>query len=456
MIKDTAIKDTAIKDTTIKIHSDKKGHGNEKGMVVIMQTKLNRKFNLHIVWNGEMRKLAFSFVLVAATAILLENIWMTARISSLRKENNTFVAIVMGNLAALYPDVEEAQIIQALNDTTNLDTGSKLLAQYGIFVGGDGGSNFAGIERHFTQLHVCSTLSLVLLVFCMGLLLYVYFGIRQRKIEDMTAYMEALNRDSYSLEIEDNTDDELSLLRNEVYKLTVFLKEQAVRAAGQKKALADSVANISHQLKTPLTSITVLVDNLSQNTDMDEGTRRKFMGEISRQLSEMSWLVATMLKLSRLEAGVVVLERGRCSVKELVESAVGRLETMSELAEVSIVPSLPERVFLWVDMKWTVEALINILKNAIEHSCAGGKIEIFGVDNDVYTELRIIDHGTGITKEEIERLFRRFYRGETAKEDSVGIGLALAKEIVEKQNGRISVDSEEKKGTVLSIRFLKL
>lgn len=434
----------------------KKGHGNEKGMVVIMQTKLNRKFHPHIVWNGEMKKLAFSFVLVAAAALLLENIWMTARINSLRKENNTFIAIVIGNMAALYPDVDESQIIQALNNTANLDAGSKLLAQYGIFVGGDGGSSFAGLERHFKQLHVCSILSLVLLAFCLGLLLYAYFGIRQRKIEDMAAYMEALNRDSYSLEIEDNTDDELSSLRNEVYKLTVFLKEQAMRSAGQKKALADSVANISHQLKTPLTSITVLVDNLSQNTDMDEGTRRKFMGEISRQLSEMSWLVATMLKLSRLEAGVVVLERGRCSMKELVESAVGKLETMSELAEVSIVPSLPDRVFLWVDMNWTVEALINILKNAIEHSSAGGKIEIFGADNDIYTELRITDYGTGITKEERDRLFRRFYRGETAKEDSVGIGLALAKEIVEKQNGRISVDSEEKKGTVFSIKFLKL
>ena len=137
---------------------------------MIMQTKLNRKFNPHIVWNGEMKKLAFSFVLVAAAAILLENIWMTARINSLRRENNTFVAIVMGNMAALYPDVDESQIIHALNDTANLDAGSKLLAQYGIFVGGDGGSSFAGLERQFTRLHVCSTLSLVFLVFCLGLL----------------------------------------------------------------------------------------------------------------------------------------------------------------------------------------------------------------------------------------------------------------------------------------------
>ena len=179
------------------------------------------------------------------------------------------------------------------------------------------------------------------------------------------------------------------------------------------------------------------------------------MGEISRQLSEMSWLVATMLKLSRLEAGVVTLERRSCPMRELVESVLGRLETLAELAQVTVTPSLPDRVYFLEDRKWTEEALANILKNAIEHSQAGGAVEISGADNDVYTELRITDHGTGITREERERLFRRFYRGSTAKEDSVGIGLALAKEIVERQNGRILVDSEADRGTVFSIRFLK-
>lgn len=424
-------------------------------MVMSMQMKTNQKLNPRVAWNGELKKLAFSFLIAVAAALLLENIWMAACINSLRMENNIFLAAVMGNVSTFYPDVDESQMVRVLNDTANLDAGEKLLAQYGIFTDSEGKSSFAGLERQFTLLRVCSNLSVVFLFLCLGLLLYVYFGIRQRKIENIAVYMEAINRDSYSLEIEDNTDDELSALRNEVYKLTVFLKEQAVRAADQKKALADSVANISHQLKTPLTSITVLVDNLSQNADMDEDTRCKFTGEISRQLSEMSWLVATMLKLSRLEAGVVVLERRKCPMKDLVENAVGRLETMSELAEVDIVPDLPEGVFLWIDRNWTVEALINILKNAIEHSFAGGQVEIRGSDNDVYTELRITDHGTGITKEERERLFRRFYKGNTAKEDSVGIGLALAKEIVEKQNGRISVDSEEKKGTVFSIKFLK-
>ena len=423
-----------------------------KGMGLIVRMKLRPR----IIWNREMKKLAFAFVLVAIVGLLLQNIWMALRISALRGENQIFLATVLGNVAALYPEVDESQVVQALNDTVNLGTGEKLLEKYGIFMSGSGAGGFVGLERQYKLTRMSTNLFAVFLFVCLGLLLFVYFCIRQEKIEKIAAYMEALNRDSYSLEIEDNTDDELSSLRNEVYKLTVFMKEQAARALGQKKALADSVANISHQLKTPLTSITVLVDNLAENTQMDEGTRRRFTGEISRQLSDMSWLVATMLKLSRLEAGVVALERRPCLMKALVENAVRRLETMSELAGVAITTELPENVYLLIDMNWTVEALVNILKNAIEHSLTGGTIEIRGADNDVYSELRITDHGTGITKEEREKLFHRFYRGYTAKEDSVGIGLSLAKEIVEKQNGRISVDSEEKKGTIFSIKLLKL
>lgn len=420
-------------------------------MVIIMRIKSKP----YILWNGEMKKLAFSILLVFAAALFLENVLTALCIRGMRGENNIFLAAVMGNVAALYPDVDESQMVKVLNDKSNLDTGEKLLAKYGVFEDSDSSSGFAGLEKQFTQLKICSNFFAVFLFLCIGFLLYFYFSARQRKIDDMAAYMEALNRDGYSLDIENNTDDELSSLRNEVYKLTVLLKEQAMLAAKQKKALADSVADISHQLKTPLTSITVLVDNLSENADMDEGTRYRFTGEISRQLSGMSWLIATMLKLSRLEAGVVVLERGRCSMRELVEGVVQGLETMSELAQVIIEPNLPEGVFLWVDRNWTAEAVSNILKNAIEHSNEGGTIEIYGTDNDVYTELRITDHGTGITQEERRRLFRRFYRGNTAREDSVGIGLALAKEIVEKQNGHISVDSEEEKGTVFSIKFLK-
>ncbi len=278
---------------------------------------------------------------------------------------------------------------------------------------------------------------------------------RQRRIRKLTFYMQALNRNGYKLNIEENEDDELSGLRNELYKLTVFLKEQAKRALAQKQALADSVTDISHQLKTPLTSAIVLLDNLSENPDMDVRTRRHFLSEITNQITGMSWLLTAMMKLSRLDAGVVELQGSRFELRAFVEEVLGRLEIAAELKQLSFSVEMPEGAVLYADRKWTAEALMNLVKNAIEHSPAGGIVKISGEDNEVYTQIAVHDYGTGITREEQEKLFRRFYNGNSAREDSMGIGLALAREIVEKQGGYISVDSRMGKGTVFVMRFVK-
>lgn len=247
--------------------------------------------------------------------------------------------------------------------------------------------------------------------------------------------MEMLYREGYLLDIEDNSDDELSGLRNEIYKLTVLLKEQAVRAAEQKKALADSMADISHQLKTPLTSMTVLMDNLADDIDMDPAIRRHFITEITYQLTNMSWLVSTLLKISRLDAGVVELDRESLEVASLVGEALQKVEVAAEWNQVSFALKIPEDAVLVADRKWTAEALANILKNAVEHSPRDAVVEISAEENDVYTGIFVRDRGKGIGEEERKKLFNRFYRGTSAREDSVGIGLALAKEIIEKQKG---------------------
>lgn len=409
----------------------------------------------HIIWNEELRRLAFLLGLIFAAALIAGNFGLGRYEDNLRREENRLVSLMLGNIAENYPDVDVNQVVQLLQEPYGSERGQSLLAQYGFFTEGDGVNSFPGTERQLALMRFFFQCIVLLVAGGAGLLFFFYVRGRQAKIEDLTAYMVALNRDEYNLEIEDNADDELSGLRNEIYKLTVCLKEQAIRALNQKKALADSVANISHQLKTPLTSMTILVDNLSENADMDQETRHKFMREVSCQLSGMSWLVQTILKISRLEAGVVELERRACILRELVSEAVWKLETAAELAEVVFRVDVAGDICVRADYNWTVEAFLNLLKNAVEHSHKGGVVEICGMENDVYTELRITDHGTGITKEERQRLFQRFYRGNTAKEDSTGIGLSLAKEIVERQHGYISVDSEENKGTEFSIKFLK-
>lgn len=414
---------------------------------------------MRLKWNGEVKKLAASFCAVSALLLLLGNFGAMGCRNALRKDYNDFLAAVVGNVMAIYPELDEETLVKVLQSDGNRESGVHFLKRYGV-LDSWGSRTFLKTERNLTLIQVGVNVFGVLLTAGVAGCFFCYLRRRQKKIEGLEDYMESLGRGIYALEIEDNADDELSGLRNEIYKLTVLLKEQAELASGQKKALADSVANISHQLKTPLTSVMVLMDNLSENTGMDEQTREKFMGEIIRQLSGMSWLVTTMLKLSRLEAGVVELNREKIQLNVLVDRAVQKLEIEAEWRQVSFSVRCPvgqeNRVFIYADEKWMVEAIVNILKNALEHSPKGSVVELFCGENDVYAELRITDHGTGISEEERKKLFQRFYRGSSAKEDSFGIGLALAKEIVEKQNGYIAVDSEEDKGTTFSVKFMRL
>ncbi len=407
-----------------------------------------------MVWNRELKKFAFAILAVMAVSFVITNVSVAVYSNYVRAEYNGFVAAVFGNLLEAYPEVPEEELVRVLENHGNKALGEVVLAQYGVF-GKYGSNSFGSQERQLLFLHTGVNISLILIFFALCIAIYLYMKKRQKRIRRLTFYMQALNRRGYKLEIEENEDDELSGLRNEIYKLTVFLKEQAERALAQKQALADSVTNISHQLKTPLTSAIILIDNLSENPDMDVRTRRHFLAEITEQITGMSWLITAMMKLSRLDAGVVELQGSRFELKHFVEEILARLEIAAELRQISFSMEIPEGAALYGDRKWTAEALLNLIKNAIEHSPAGSVVKIAAEDNEVYTQISVRDYGAGITREEQDKLFRRFYNGNSAREDSMGIGLALAKEIVEKQGGYLSVDSRTGKGTVFVMRFVK-
>lgn len=393
-------------------------------------------------------------LLFVIAVMVLGNLAFFCFRESMRRDHIRFVGAVLEEIADAYPQVPEEELIALLDAEQPSDRGISLVARYGVFEEA-GSKGFGGQEKMFRSAQIVGNLFLlgVLGAAAGGALRYLWK--RQQKIAELQTYMERLDRGEYRLELADNADDELSGLRNEIYRLTVFLREQAVQSQEKRKALADSVANISHQLKTPLTSMTILADNLAEAEDMSAETRQHFLSEIIRQLTGMSWLIAAMLKLSRLEAGVVELERGETRVKTLIEHCVQNLEMIAEWKRVHVRTTLPENIFLTVDFEWTAEAVGNIVKNAIEHSPEGGVVEISASENDIYTEIRISDNGVGISAEEREKLFQRFYRGSAPAADSAGIGLALSKEVIEMQNGQIAVESGEGQGTVFSIKFMK-
>ncbi|GFH97605.1 alkaline phosphatase synthesis sensor protein PhoR [Lachnospiraceae bacterium] len=405
-------------------------------------------------WNEELKKVLLCLCIFVALSLVLLNLGLGIFRNQMRRDYTTLAAGVLENVLRLYPQVSEEGLLQLLDQPKTTGEGEALLARYGIFTE-YGSRTLEGKEKrlHFFVLGMNLFLAGILALGAGGIL--IYLRRRQQRIRELQHYMERLSRGDYCLELEENGDDELSGLRNEIYRLTVLLKESAALEQRRRRALADSVADISHQLKTPLTSMTILMDNLLADQEMDKITRHHFLSEVSRQLTGMSWLIATMLKLSRLEAGVVELGREPVEAARLVEECAARLQTAAEWRDVSLEMRLQPGASLTADEKWTLEALCNIVKNAIEHSPGGSRVQIETAENEIYTEIRVTDSGTGISREERQKLFQRFYRGGNAAEDSVGIGLALAKEVVEQQHGHIQVDSEEGKGTVFSLKFMK-
>ncbi|GIO22767.1 sensor histidine kinase KdpD [Oceanobacillus sp. J11TS1] len=277
---------------------------------------------------------------------------------------------------------------------------------------------------------------------------------RYQKMIQLSGYLRKIMAGDTSLDVRDNTEGDLSILKNEIYKMTRMLSEQQEGLQKDKEKLTDAISDISHQIKTPLTSMTVMADLLS-DPNLEAEKRREFTLHISKQLERMEWLVSSLLKLSKIDAGTTLFNREKIDVNELVKEVIAPMEIPVELKGIELeIEETPETAFIG-DKNWTKEACINILKNAMEHTPNGGKITISYEENAIFTEIRIKDNGQGIEKTELPHIFKRFYKGSHAADGSVGIGLAMAHSIVTNQLGDIEVISEPGKGTTFIIKFYK-
>ncbi|AVK50998.1 histidine kinase [Clostridium sp. MF28] len=275
------------------------------------------------------------------------------------------------------------------------------------------------------------------------------------ELEKLSGYLRRICNGEYSLDIRDNEEGELSILKNEIYKVTLMLSKQGELLKKEKMQLADAISDISHQLKTPLTSMRVMSDLLSNN-DLESEKRIEFTNNIEMQLDRMQWLLTSLLKLSKIDAGTVSFKKDRVAVSELIRKSTEPLLIPIEIKNQTLVIEGGSKVSFIGDLYWTTEALINIIKNCIEHTGEDGRISIFFDENPLFTEIKILDNGSGIEKEDLPYIFKRFYKGKNAGEDSVGIGLAMAKTIVTSQNGDINVSSRKNEGTCFIIKFYKI
>ncbi|WP_310225261.1 HAMP domain-containing sensor histidine kinase [Paenibacillus qinlingensis] len=277
---------------------------------------------------------------------------------------------------------------------------------------------------------------------------------RYRELEQLSRYLQQISNGDYGLDVRDNQEGELSLLKNDIYKVTVRLSEQNALLVQDKSRLKEAISDISHQIKTPLASMTVMTD-LLLNPSLSEDKRIEFISNTSVQLERMDWLVSSLLKLSKIDAGVVTFRKEHIKVEELIRKAIQPILIPMDIKEQILSISGDKSASFTGDMNWTAEALINIMKNCVEHTPEGGALSITYTENLLYTEIIVEDTGKGISKDELPYILKRFYKGKGASEGSVGIGLSMSQSIISNQNGDIYVTSELGKGTQFQIRFYK-
>lgn len=251
----------------------------------------------------------------------------------------------------------------------------------------------------------------------------------------------------------DSREGELAILTSEVTKMTVRLREQTDALAADKVRLTDAIADISHQLRTPLTSMNLTVSLLSEDGLSDE-RRLRLTRDLSRSLRRIDWLIDALLNISKIDAGTVGFRSERVSVAELIRRAAAPLMIPMELRGQEIRVHADSEEYTG-DMQWSVEAIGNILKNCVEHTPEGGSIEISSTENALFTEIVISDSGAGFTPGDIPHLFERFYRGKNADAASVGIGLALARTVITAQNGTVAASNGKNGGAQFTVRFYK-
>ncbi len=368
------------------------------------------------------------------------------------KNFNEKIIDIYNIIVEKYPEVSKNDIIEILNSTTKLKN-RETFKEYGIEIDED--SLVLVNKQKFIQFISIDVLILMFFIAIIYLLFYKYNKERTKKIEKITQYISEINNGNYKLKIEENREDEISILQNELYKTTVMLREVAENSKNDKINLKNSLSDISHQLKTPLTAITIMADNIIENKDMEPDIREEFMKDIRRETTNIKFLVESLLKLSKLDSNSVKFINEKVKVKEIIEEAVKKISPLSDLKNVMINTDGNETDEIECDKKWQIEAITNVLKNCIEHSNYNSAINIKYEQNNMYNKIEIQDFGSGITAEDLPHIFERFYKGKNSSSESIGIGLALAKSIIENNNGYISVESEIGKGSKFTIKYIR-
>lgn len=410
---------------------------------------------MEVFKNPEFKKFSLRFLIVSLVFFLSLNIITYINLKTI---SNTVVESQQGFIGKLYlsnENLDKSFVSSLLYNFTpsEIEAGKNILEDYGLKENMDISFNpFLNSASNTTFISLNLFLAVIILLLA-GL---IYMTLREIYIfvNQVSHAAEKVIEGDFSNKINENIEGDLGRLGLEFNKLSYIVKENLEKLQKEKLFLQTTMTDISHQLKTPMTSLIMLNDLMMDDSNMNPQIREDFLIKCSLQLKRMDFLIKSLLKLARIEAGSIDFKKLNIDLEEIVLGAANALKPTMEMKGQSI--SIKGHGFFIGDKEWTLEAIINILKNCLEHSKENSSIDISIYDTNVYSEIIIQDTGEGIDPKDLPHIFERFYKGKTsAKSDSIGIGLAMSKSIIESQGGYIKVESNQRVGTTFTITFLK-
>lgn len=366
------------------------------------------------------------------------------------KNYNMKIAQIISQVKEEYPGINDNKLMDIINNTC---TNVSLFKKYSIDLEKD--SLILENDKEYKKSLLVNTLFLIVAIAILVTAFLIFNKNKDDEINEITKYIEEINRKNYKLNIDEMSEDELSILKSEIYKTTIMLKEAAENSNKEKLQLKEALSDISHQLKTPLTSILIILDNLIDDPNMEKDVREDFIRDIKMEMTNISFFVQSILKLSKLDTNTVDFIEEKVYIKDIIDEVTKKLSILCDLRNIEIVTLIKEDVQINCDFKWQVEAFLNIVKNCIEHSKNDSNIFIEVDENNAYSQVTIEDMGVGIDEDDLPHIFEKFYKWKNSDNESSGIGLSLSKSIIEKSHGYIDVESKVGKGTKFIIKYFK-
>lgn len=407
-----------------------------------------------ILSNIEVRKFIRNYILLLSVSIVLVVFINFINLNIVKQsviENNQ---AIIGNVVDKHPELEQSiiDIITQNKSREYIKTGENILNKYNY------NNKLTLFEEPILNKSIKDTLIVNLLftvfVFIMFLSIsFLYFNYIYKNIKDMTDYVY-YNSEGTDYEMKNkNQEGQIGLLKTELLKMTVILKEKVSLLNEEKNLLDETISNISHQLKTPMTSLILLNDLMYGDLPIDN--KIEFLDKMKSQLSRIEWLIKRLLMLSKLDAKVIKFKKNKVNIYELINKSISELSMIISTKNIHIDINGDKEASFIGDMNWSIESLTNIIKNCAEHTQKNPTIKIDYEENYIYSKIIISDNGEGIDDEDLNNIFKRFYKAKNSKSDSVGIGLAISKTIIENQNGNIYAKSKKGIGSEFYITFYK-